>query len=308
MGLFNKEKEKKELYSDYPTKDEYLNRVKQIQSEELKSDRYMLVYVFLTHNYWNRENEDLEKELFKIIGTHDLEESIFNESSEYKKSLRMKKNEMLKQFISSLTEEQINSNIFLKSTYLFMNMSNEVCSAIMTELYDKINSENVPNLLTLEFQIPEKTQELIPNYIPGQKGIKYYRPEDYRTDYIDVLDSTHKYVYEDYNLLVEKLGKLAEDVYYLKLNEMIFNIPSLECYHFQAYHPGYNNHFIASFFVRKKQNNQTPKENNFTPTEEFIQNTVANFKQLLDMGLVNIPVLEEKNTDPVLKKKMNETK
>ena len=307
MGFLIKDK-KEELYKDYTTKEEYFREVTRIQSEELKSDRYMLAYEFLTNNYWNRENKELEEELFKIIGTYGLEEPMFNESSEYKKTIRMKKYEILKQFIGSLTEEQINSNIFLRSTYLFMNMSNEVCSSIMTELYDKMNSENVPSSLSLELQIPEKTQELIPNYISSRRGIKYYRPEEYRIEYIDVLDLTHKYVYEDYNSLVGKIGKLAEDVYYLQLNEMVSNIPSLECYHFQVYHPGYDNHFIASFFVRAKQNNQTSQENDFAPTEEFIQNTVANFKQLLDMGLVDISVLEDKNTGHVLKKKMNETK
>ena len=304
MGFLIKEK-KEELYKDYPTKEEYFSEVRRIQSEELKSNRYMLAYAFLTNNYWNRKNKNLEEELFKIIGTYGLEEPMFNESSEYKKSVRMKKYEILKQFIGSLSEEQINSNIFLKSTYLFMNMSNKVCSTIMTELYDKINSHNIQNSLSLEFQIPKETQELIPNYISEQRGIKYYRPEDYRTDYIDVLDQSHIYVYEDYNSLVGKIGKLAEDVYYLQLNEMVSNTPNLECYHFQVYHPGYNKHFIASFFIKAKQNNQTSQENDFTPTEEFIQSTVANFKQLLDMGLVDISVLEDKNTGHVLKKKMN---
>ena len=233
---------------------------------------------------------------------------MFDKSSEYQKSVRTKRYEILKQFIGSLTEEQINSNIFLKNTYLFMNMSDEVCSNIMTELSNKISNENVSGTLTLELEIPEKTKKLIPDYICDHTGVKYYRPEAYRIEHIDVLDAYHKYVYDDYNSLVEKIGKLAEDVYYLQLNEMVSNTPSLECYHFQVYHPGYNNHFIASFFVRAKQNNQTSQEKDFIPTEDFIQNTVANFKQILDMGLVDISVLEDKNTRHVLKKKMNETK
>lgn len=177
--------------SDYSTKKEYLNIIEQIQSEELKSDRYMSAYTFLTNNYWNRENEDLEEELFKIIGTYGLEESMFDKPIEYKNFIRMKRYETLKQFMSSLSEEQINSNIFLRSTYLFMNMSNEVCSDIITELYDKINNENVLSILSLELQVPEKTQELIPNYIVEQRSIEYYRPNEYRSDYIYVLDPTH---------------------------------------------------------------------------------------------------------------------
>lgn len=311
MWLSNKDKK----YKDYPTKAEYYEEIERIQSEELKSDRYKLAYAFLANNYWNRENKDLEEELFKIIGTYGNGENMFNKSSEYRKTVRTKKYEILKKFIGSLSEEQINSNIFLKRTYSFMNMSNEVCSAIMTELYDKINSETVSNPLPsglqiqrLQIQIPEKTQKLIPNYICNRRGIKYYRPEAYRIDYTDVLDSTHKYVYEDYNSLALTLGKLAEDVYYLQLNEMVSNNPSLECYFFQVYHPGYNNHFIVSFSVSTKQNIQTSQEINSISTDEFIQTTVANFKQLLNMGLIDVSVLEDENTEYVLKKKVNEKK
>lgn len=116
-------------------------------------------------------------------------------------------------------------------------------------------------------------------------------------------------MYHDYNSLVSKIGKLAEDVYYLQLNEMISNIPILEeCYHFQVYYLGYNNRFIASFSVRTKQKNQTSQGNDNTQFKEYIENTVTNFKQLLDMGLVDISVLEDKNTVHVLKKRPNETK
>ena len=45
MGLLKKSK-KEELYKDYPTKEEYLREVKRIQSEELKSDRYMQLMHF----------------------------------------------------------------------------------------------------------------------------------------------------------------------------------------------------------------------------------------------------------------------
>ena len=303
MRLFNKETKEK-LYKDYPTKEEFYEEIKQIQKEELNSDRYMLAYAFLTNNYWNRENKELEEELFKIIGTYGLEEDMFDKSSEHHKPARTKRYEILKQFIGSLSLEQINSNIFLKRTYLFMNMSNEVCSTIMTELYDKINGGDVSGSLTLKLEIPEKTQELIPNYIPVLRGIKYYRPEAYRTEYIEVLDSTHKYVYNDYNSLVRKIGKLAEDVYYLQLNEMVYNIPSLECYNFQVYHPGYNNHFITSFFIRPKQNNQFSQIIDSTPTDESIQTIVTHFKKLLNMGLIDVvSVLEDKNAGHVLEKK-----
>lgn len=307
--MFSRKNEKEnELYKDYPTAIAFYERIKQIQSEELKSDRYMLAYSYLTNNYWNRKNKKLEEELFKIIGTSDLEDSMFDKSDEYRKSIKMKKYETLKQFMTSLSKEQINSNIFLKSSYLFMDMSSDVCLNIMTDLYDKINNENISNLSFLEFPIPKKTQELIPNYIPDKKGIKYYRPQAYKIELIDVLDLEHKYVYDDYNSLVNRIGKLAEEIYYLQLNEIVSKIPNLECYYFQLYHPGYNNHFNISFFNSTKQNNLVSQEIEFTPTDEFIKTTVTSFKKLLDMGLIDVSVLEDKNTEYVLKKKLSETK
>ena len=53
----------------------------------------MLAYVFLTNNYWNRENKELEEKLFKIIGTYGLEEDMFDKSSEHHKSVRTKRYE-----------------------------------------------------------------------------------------------------------------------------------------------------------------------------------------------------------------------
>ena len=247
MKLFNKKRE-------YQAKEECFNRVEEIQSEELKYERYSLAYTFLTNNYWNRKNKELEDELFKMIETYNMEDGfIINKSSEYKKKIKLKRYEILKQFLFSLSEDEINSNIFLKSAYSFINMSEEVCLNIITELSSKLSIVNESTILTLEFKIPEETKKLIPDYICEYTSIKNYKKEDYKIGHIDILDSNHKYVYDDYNLVCEKLGKLAEDIYYLKLNEILSNIPSLYCYHFQVYHPGYNDCFIASFAVKDNQ-------------------------------------------------------
>ncbi len=305
MGLLNTAKKEK-LYEDYPTEEEYFGEISRIQREELNSDRYTLAYEFLMNNYWHRNHEDLENELFKIIGTYGIEDTSFNKSREYLNAARAKRYGNLKRFIGSLTEEQINSNIFLKRTRSFMNMSEEICTDIMAELYKKINIKNELGTSKIELKIPKKIQELIPSFISEQRGIKYCKPEDFKISYIYVLDPRHKYVYEDYNLVSGKIGKLAEDVFYLQLSEMLFNVPSIECFHFQVYHPGYDNCFIAEFFVKEKEDNQILQEDDMNPSEEFIQTTVTNFKRLLDMGLIDISVLEGKNTGHVLEKKTNE--
>ena len=252
MGLFNK-KTIDDIYREYPTKDEYYKEIEKIQNDELKSERYVLTHAFLMNNYWNRKNINLENELFKIIGSCGLEDPLLNESYDLRSESRMKKYEYLNQFMNSLSNEQINSNIFLKNTNLFMNMSSEVCFNIIDELYDKLNSADVSDFLEFKVPIPHETQMLILNYITEYTNVKYFEPKDYRNSCISILDSEHKYVYEDYNLFVQKMGKLAEDIYFLKLNDILSNDSSIECNRLYLYHSGNDNHFIVNFFIVPKQ-------------------------------------------------------
>lgn len=304
MGLFNL---KKDGTSDYTIYD-YIEEIKKVREEELKSNRYILAYNFLSNNYWNRQNKNLEDELFEIVGTYGIEDEMFNKSDDYKKSVRLKRYSKLKKFINSLTDEQIDSNIFLKRASLFMKMSIEDCSIILNELNEMINNGNQSRSITLKCAIPDKTQKYIPEYISTQTGIKYYRPEAYKIDYIDVLDSSHKQVYEDYNDCITKIGKIAEDIYFLQLNNLTTLSNDLMCYHFQIYHPGYDNHFRASFFVKSKEAIQKNfSDKTLIRTEDFIQTTINNFQALLDMGLIDMTVLNENNNNnrQVLKKTLN---
>lgn len=254
---------RKELNQDYPTQEEYFKEIERIQNEEVKSDRYALTYAFLTNNYWNRENRNLELELLNIVGTNGLEDSIFNKSIKYRKAIRMKRYENLEKFINSLTEEQINSNILLKSAYMFMKTSDEDNENILIAVYDQINDGNAKDFINIVLPIPADTQKLIPNYINEQVSIKYYKPRSYKRTYIDVLDKDHKHVYQDYNELVSQISRLAEDIYFLKLNDMVLNNQNLECCHFQVYHPNENHEFIASFlnYEKKKNNTRVLKKN-----------------------------------------------
>ena len=62
----------------------------------------------------NQKHRETEKELFKIVGTYGLEDSnLINKPYEYQKSIRLKRYTQLKKFFEELTEEQINSNVFL---------------------------------------------------------------------------------------------------------------------------------------------------------------------------------------------------
>ena len=298
MGLFRKNK-KETVVRNYPTKEEYLSEINRIQGEELNSDRYAKIRKFLDNYYWNRENKDLEKELFKIIGTYGLEDSLINKSDEYKKSVRLKRYVQLKKFFEVLSEEQINSNVFLKIANLYMKISVEECN----EMISQLNLENPGKRFKAEYFIPKTTQKHLPDYVNTQCAVLYYDPSAYKTDYVDVLDSSHINVYRDYNDLVGKITKLAEDIYFLELNyQIVRKFNNLICYHFQIYHPGHDNKFIVSFFLREPS--KSINENKLVVEEDFVETTINNFQSLIDLGIIEIiSSPREKGTSYVLKRK-----
>lgn len=302
MGLFRKNK-KETVVRNYPTKEEYLAEINRIQSEELNSDRYVKVRKSLENHYWNRENKDLEEELFKIVGTYGLEDSLINKSDEYQKSIRLKRYAQLKTFFEGLSEEQINSNVFLKIANLYMKISSKECERILSELNEKIEGVDSIKSIKIERPIPETTQKHLPDYVNTQCAVLYYDPSAYKTDYVDVLDSSHINVYRDYNDLVGKITKLAEDIYFLELNyQIVRNFNNLICYHFQIYHPGHDNKFIASFFLREPK--KSINEDKPVVEEDFIETTINNFQLLIDLGIVDIATSQEEKGKPyVLKRK-----
>ena len=299
MGLFRKNK-KDTVVRNYPTKEEYLAEINKIQSEELNSDRYIKVRTSLEKYYWNRENKDLEKELFKIVGTYGLEDSnLVNKPYEYQKSIRLQRYAKLKKFFEGLSEEQINSNIFLKIANLYMRISVEECN----EMISQLNLENPGKCFRTEYSIPETTKQHLPDYVNTQRAVLYYNPSAYKTDYVDVLDSSHINVYRDYNDLVVKITKIAEDIYFLELNyQIVRNFLDLICYHFQIYHPGHDNKFIASFFLyepKKSMNEDKP-----VVEEDFIETTINNFQSLIDLGIVEITTSQEEKGKPYVLKRI----
>ena len=298
MGLFRKDK-KETVVRNYPTKEEYLAEINRIQNEELNSDRYVKIRKSLENHYWNRENKNLEEELFKIVGTYGLDDSLINKSDEYQKSVRLKRYAQLKKFFKGLSEEQINSNIFLKIANLYMKISVEECK----EMISQLNLENPGNCFKTEYLIPETTQKHLPDYVNTQCAVLYYNPSAYKTDYVDVLDLSHINIYQDYNDLVGKITKLAEDIYFLELNyQIVRNFNNLICFNFQIYHPGRDNKFIASFFLHEPK--KTMNEDKSIVKEDFVENKINNFQSLIDLVIIDVTVSQEGKVTPyILKRK-----
>lgn len=286
-------------FEGYPTLEEIQSAEGIIQNQELNSDRYAKVRATLEEYYQNRANEDLEKELFKIVGNYELEYSLSGESKDYQKSERLKRYIQLKKFFKGLSEEQINSNAFLKITKFYMGISVEECEKMLSQL-DLENQVETGNF-RIDYPIPETVQKSLPEYVRTQCSIDCLGTD--KIKHIYVLDYKHINEYYDFNKLVERITKIASDVFLLELNyQIVKKFNNLICYDFLVYHQGLNNKFIAQFCLYEPKKSVN-KDNQVE--EDFIETTIDNFQLLIDLGIIEItPSQEDKGKPYILKRKL----
>lgn len=251
--------------TDYPTKKEFEEHKRQIQRNELDSDRFKKVKIFV-NDYYKRENKELEKKLFKIIGTYGLEDNLINKSFDEKKINKIKRYNKLKKFMNSLTEDQINSNLYLQAVSMFMETSIEDCEFIIRRLKEKIEDLELSDenqRLELNINIPTKRLKLLPTSISEQVGIPYYRPQDYKTEYINVLDVENAYIYSEYNRYVRNINKLATDIYHLQMWNLLSAYPEqIYNYYFSILNNDFEHEFRTAYFVKKcREKNDDKTEN-----------------------------------------------
>ena len=251
--------------TDYPTKKEFEEHKRQIQRNELDSDRFKKVKIFV-NDYYKKENKELEKKLFKIIGTYGLEDNLINKSFDEKKINKIKRYNKLKKFMNSLTEDQINSNLYLQAVSMFMETSIEDCEFIIRRLKEKIEDLELSDenqRLELNINIPTKRLKLLPTSISEQVGIPYYRPQDYKTEYINVLDVENAYIYSEYNRYVRNINKLATDIYHLQMWNLLSAYPEqIYNYYFSILNNDFEHEFRTAYFVKKcREKNDDKTEN-----------------------------------------------
>lgn len=243
----------------YPTKEEYIQQIQNIQQSELNSEKYRNIYSFLQSSLENRKNGNLETELFQIVGRYKFEESIVNKSFSYKNRKRLEQYQKLNNFMNSLSEEEINSNIYLKNANLFRKISLEDIGMILRMLQEKLETIEFEERKTkrVEIVLPFSEEHLlqIPQEVTSTKGIPYYCPQDYKISYIEVLDEEHKYVYKEYNRYVRKTEDLISDIYFWEMCNQLSLVSEQKIYpyHFQVYNNKAEQKFIASFFVESQE-------------------------------------------------------
>lgn len=291
-----------EDYDCYPTENQYDENVNNIRRNELKSDRFIKTKKFI-HNYNTRGNLDLEQELFKIVGTYGLDDDLLGKEYEYIRQRKEERYKKLKDFLNSLTEEQINSNIYLLAASTFMKTSLEDCGIIVKQLEREIidlNSFECPQLLKVDYDIPEERLSLFPERISEQTGVLYYKPEDYKVSYINLLDEHNQYVYSEYNDYVRKNDKLANDIYHLQMWNLLSRFPDeINNYYFSIFNNSTEQKFCTGYFVKKGNKNivvnpETTGENNSSGKLTY------DIRVMIDGILVdreNIILMEEVNKE-----------
>lgn len=140
-------------------------------------EKYILELIY---EYYIRENIDLEKRLFKIVGTSIYNDDIFVKNYEERKNNRLEKFYLLKEFLNLLTEEQINSNIYLKVTDYFIKYSIDDCIIIFEELQKeslKLMKNNKTKIIELSVTISNERIKKFPviNIKQMEEFNEYYK-------------------------------------------------------------------------------------------------------------------------------------
>lgn len=294
--------------TDYPTKEEFEEHKKQIQRDELDSDRFKKVKIFV-NDYYKRENKELEKKLFKIIGTYGLEDHLINISLDEKRINKIKRYNELKNFINSLTQDQINSNLYLRAVSMFMETSIEDCEFIIRRLKEKIEDLELSDenqRLELNINIPTKRLKLLPTSISEQVGIPYYKPQDYKIEYINVLDAENSHIYSEYNIYVKNIHKLATDIYHLQMWNLLSAYPEqIYNYYFSILNNDSEHEFRTAYFVKKcREKNDDKTGNNQCQLSEKTKENISRaiglpFDEIVNMDFEDL----EKHIEQRIEKK-----
>lgn len=294
--------------TNYPTKEEFEEHIRQIQQNELHSDRFTKIKIFV-NDYYKRENKKLEKKLFKIIGTYGLEDHLINKSFDEKRISKIKRYIELKNFINSLTQDQINSNLYLRAVSIFMETSIEDCEFIIRRLKEKIEDLELSDenqRLELNINIPIKRLKLLPTTICEQVGIPYYRPQDYKIAYINVLDEENSHIYSEYNIYVRNINKLATDIYQLQMWNLLSIYPEqIYNYYFYILNNDSEHEFRTAYFVKKyREKNDAEIENKPYQLSEKTKENISKaiglpFDEIVNMDFEDL----EKNIEQRIEKK-----
>lgn len=282
------------------TKDEFEQKVRKIQSNELSSEKFKLISN-LMEKYYSRENIKLEDKLFGIVGNYIVEDNLFNKKINEKKLDRAKRFGELNKFINSLSQEQIESNLYLQMAVKLLKTSETDCKYVIKLLRNEIDLCQINKIIktiTIDINIPQATCDLLPLRVSEQVGISYYNPEKYNVYFADVLDEKNKHIYTEYNRYVSKIDKLASDIYLLQMWNLLSVYPEeIDNYYFQFLNSSVEHKILTGFFVKQTE----PEENK--QIYEINDKTKKNVSNIVGLPFEEITSMEPNKLDDYLEEK-----
>lgn len=305
----------------FTTEEEYFSYIKQMQEKEKNTKRYATIYSELKENLMKREEEHLEEKLFQIVGERTF---AYTNATDITNRYTV-----LTTFMNSLSEEQINANIFLRRVNDYIKYSLKDCREILASLFQKMefpySKKPEDSSCTLEFPLKQKRREIIPSKVRETVALLNCQSQ---ISSVPILDWEHIKIYKDYNEYVEILNQLATNIYFFQINCMAnlypegisatsFKICDADSSHHSRYFSvtfkilgqekkkmteakTFTNHFMA-----KLNRDEFPIEKQLTLgdgteiTEEFIRKTIENYEKLLKLGIIDKVTKEEKSVQKV---------
>ena len=109
-------------------------------------------------------------------------------------------------------------------------------------------------IINYEVDIPEERLDIFHETISLEKPISYYKPQDYKIDYVQILNDENIEYYRIYNKIVNIVKKICEDIYMLQLwNSLSKYNDQVALSHFSSRINSSEKIFSLSFHLVKEQ-------------------------------------------------------
>lgn len=233
------------------------DKIKEIQNNELNTERFKKINSFIDM-YDNRKNLKLELELLKLTRDFNIDASLSNKVYNQIKTSQLEKFNKIKEFIDNLSEDELNSNIILKSAKKLLISSYSDCNKIFKKLIQEYNNLEVSDdvkKIEIEYNIPKERQDDFPVEVPEQIDELQYDLNTQEDSYIYVLDIEYQHIYSKYNDYVRKMMRFATEIYSLQMWNILSNYTQLiNSYDFIIRNNGIDSKFIVRFTIKKALN------------------------------------------------------
>ena len=263
-----KSKKKKIKSKKCISKKNYLNKVKDIQNSELKSNRYRWIKEFVD-NYNNRGDLKEEKILLEMLLNYNV--YYFNDNYDVAHDDYIKTFNQVKDFIDSLDEEMVDNNIYFSIAKRCFTESVVDCTKILlllkkhmnhTDIFEEWKSISFKTFLSsdrLGYLLKEVNEEVSISL----KKIK----NSYNVN-VSVLNQDNIHYYYEYNKIVSIVNKMCENICRLQLWNLLnqFEEEIDNCY-FKIENNEFQKAFSVSFYIRVKKEDVSLNDLNYSVIE-----------------------------------------